>query len=109
MSRFQVVWAHAASADLGEIISYVAIDSPGAAEKILEKLESRAGTLERYPRRGRVVPELARLQIRSYRELVVPPYRLMYRIAGKIVFVLGVFDGRQDLSEVLLQRLLREG
>ncbi len=109
MPDFKVKWARAASGDLEEIVAYIALDSAHAAEKLLLKLESRARTLESYPRRGRVVPELARYNIRGYRELMVPPYRILYRISGGMVVVLGIFDGRRDLDEVILHRLFREG
>jgi plasmid stabilization system protein ParE len=54
-----------------------------------------------------VVPELARFQMRTWRELVIRPYRLVYRIEGDTVTVLAVFDARRDLEDLLLERLLR--
>jgi len=45
--------------------------------------------------------------MRTWRELVVKPYRLVYRIEGDTVTVLAVFDGRRDLEDLLLERLLR--
>ena len=108
MPPARVVWARVAASDLEEIASYLAIDSPSAAEKFLDRLEEKAGTLETYPERGRLVPELVRFHIRSYREIIVAPYRLVYRIEGKVVNVIAVFDGRRDLSEVLLERPLRK-
>jgi len=79
---FRVQWAEAAARDLEELISYVAADSPLNAERILDKLEKRARTLESTPVRGRVVPELAHFGIRNWRELIVKPYRIIYRIDG---------------------------
>jgi toxin ParE1/3/4 len=107
-SAVRVIWAEAAVRDLEEIVSYVALDSPLAAERLLERLRRKAGSLETSPKRGRVVPELMRLGMRTWRELVVRPYRLVYRAAGKGVVVLAVFDGRRDLEDVLLERLVRE-
>jgi toxin ParE1/3/4 len=74
---------------------------------MLEKLKQKASLPARFPERGRFVPELGRFAIRTYRELHVRPYRVLYRIAGRRVIVLGVFDGRRDLSELILRRLLR--
>ena len=59
------------------------------------------------PERGRVVPELAAVGIRTYRELVVEPWRLVYRITEKTVYVLAVLDGRRNIEDVLLDRLVR--
>jgi addiction module RelE/StbE family toxin len=103
-----VIWTQAAVRDLEEIVSFVASDSPRASERLLEKVRAKAGSLETNPRRGRIVPELQRMGIRTWRELVVRPYRLLYRVKGNAVVVLAVFDGRRDLEDVLLERLVRE-
>lgn len=65
-----------------------------------------AATLERWPQRGRVVPELLAFGITSWRELVAKPYRLVYRIEDRDVFIDGVLDARRDLEELLVERLL---
>jgi addiction module RelE/StbE family toxin len=105
---FRVQWAEAAVRDLEELISYIAADSSLNAERILDKLEKRAQTLESTPVRGRVVPELAHFGIRNWRELIVKPYRIIYRIDEDTVNVLAMLDGRRDLQDLLLERLIRE-
>jgi plasmid stabilization system protein ParE len=105
--RFRVQWAEVAVRDLEELVTFIAVDSAHAAERVLAHIEKRAATLESSPVRGRVVPELARFGMRTWRELIVRPYRLVYRIEGDTVTVLAVFDGRRDLEDVLLDRLLR--
>jgi plasmid stabilization system protein ParE len=106
-ARFRVFWAEEAVRDLEEIVCYVASASPANAKSLLAKLRGRAESLHTSPLRGRVVPELARLAIRSWRELVQNPYRMIYRVSEKDVHVVAVFDGRRDLEDVLLERLLR--
>ncbi len=105
--RFRVQWAEVAVRDLGELVSYIAVDSETDATRVLKRIETRAAALESSPASGRVVPELAHFGMRTWRELVVRPYRLVYRIEGDTVTVLAVFDGRRDLEDVLLERLLR--
>jgi len=105
---FRVQWAEAAARDLEELIGYVAADSPLNAERILDKLKKRVRTLEATPARGRVVPELAHFGIRNWRELIVKPYRIIYRIDEDTVNILAVLDGRRDLQDLLLERLIRE-
>jgi toxin ParE1/3/4 len=107
--KYRVVWAKAASRDLEEIILFVASASPLVAERLLDKIRRKARSLGMSPLRGRVVPELLRFGMRRWRELVIRPYRLIYRVSGRAVVVLAVFDGRRDLQEVLLERLVREG
>lgn len=100
-------WAEAAARDLEELVSFIALDAAHDAERVLQRIERRASTLESSPARGRAVPELARFGMRSWRELIVRPYRIVYRAEGDTVTVLAVFDGRRDLEDVLLERLLR--
>jgi toxin ParE1/3/4 len=73
-----------------------------------KELSGRALSLERFPARGRVVPELQRLGIQFLRELIFSPYRLLYRIERQTVHVLVVFDGRRSLDDLLLDRALRD-
>jgi toxin ParE1/3/4 len=105
---FRVQWAEAAVRDLEELVGYIAADSPLNAERVLDKLEKRARTLESAPVRGRVVPELAHFGIRNWRELIARPYRIIYRIEENTVNVLAVLDGRRELQDLLLERLIRE-
>jgi addiction module RelE/StbE family toxin len=105
--RFRVEWAEVAVRDLEQIAAFLALDSQQGSERVLRRIEDRAATLESIPARGRVVPELARFQMRTWRELVVRPYRLVYRIEGDTVTVRAVLDARRDLEDLLLERLLR--
>lgn len=105
--RFRVIWAEAAARDLEELIGYVADDSIANATQLLDRLEERAANLERLPLRGRVVPELAHFGIHSLRELIERPYRIVYRVASDTVTVVALLDGRRDLEDILLERLVR--
>ena len=105
--RFRVEWAEVAARDLEEFVSYIALDSETDATRALERIEARAAALGSSPLRGRVVPELAHFGMRTWREPIARPYRLEYRIEGDTAIVLAVFDGRRDLEDVLLERLLR--
>ncbi len=51
--------------------------------------------------RGRRVPELADPHLR---ELIVPPYRLIYRIDPDTVWVLALVHGRRDFGTVWMDR-----
>ncbi|MDJ0853526.1 MAG: type II toxin-antitoxin system RelE/ParE family toxin [Myxococcota bacterium] len=105
--RSRVEWAEVAARDLEEIAAFLALDSQRTAERVLRRVEARVAALESSPARGRLVPELARFQMRTWRELVIRPYRLLYRIEGDTVTVLAVLDARRDLEDLLLERLLR--
>ena len=103
--RFKVVWTAAAARDLERLAAWVAATSPSDAASLLHRLRRRAGTLTAPTGRRRVVPELAFFGILALREVVLRPHRILYRIAGRTVLVLGVFDGRRELQDVLLERL----
>jgi len=105
---YEVVWADAAENDLKEIIAYIATDSPAAALKTLQKIKQKTSTLYTLPFRGRLVPELQAQGIDLYRELVIPPHRIIYRISETKILVLAVLDSRRNLEDILLRRMIRE-
>ena len=103
---FKVIWAGSAVKDLENIIAYIAADSPSNARKILSKIKKSVSDLYHSPHRGRFVPELQSQGILIYRELVIPPWRIMYRASENTVLVLSVFDSRQNFEDILLKKLL---
>jgi toxin ParE1/3/4 len=105
--RRKVLWTRSARRDLEALVAYLADRSPQAALSTLDRLEARAKSLVTLADRGRVVPELARLHVQQYRELVVPPHRIVYRVREARVLVLAVIDARRSLEDTLLDRLLR--
>lgn len=108
-ASFELIWAPVAIADLEDIIEYLASrDSVDAAVSVHEKLRQRASSLARHPLRCRVVPELKEQGLLMYRELIVAPYRIFFRVQEKQVTILGVLDGRRDLEEILLKRSLED-
>jgi toxin ParE1/3/4 len=105
--KYQVVWAKAAENDLKEIIEFISAENPGNALKILKKIKEKASNLYTLPERGRVVPELQDQGISQYRELVIPPWRLIYRIAEHEIYVLSIIDSRRNVEDILLKRLIQ--
>ncbi len=103
---FRVEWAEVARHDLDETADYVHRENPAAALRLVERIEQTAGALETMPHRGRVPPELVRFRVQIYHEIQISPYRLLYRVHEDSVVVLGVFDGRRDLEDVIIGRLL---
>jgi plasmid stabilization system protein ParE len=107
--RYKVIWADIAENDLREIIEYIATDSPTNALKILKKIKQKASSLYTLPERGRIVPELQDQAILIYRELIVPPWRIIYRISEMKIYVLSVLDARQNVEDILLRRMIYHG
>lgn len=85
-------WTKRAEADLEAIGDYIAADDPVAAERWISKLLGRATLAAAVPFSGRVVPEFG---LDEVREVFVRTYRIVYRIRGKEVHVLTVFEGHR--------------
>ncbi|MBN1548706.1 MAG: type II toxin-antitoxin system RelE/ParE family toxin [Syntrophaceae bacterium] len=107
--KYRVIWARVAQNDLHQILEYIAKDSPDNALQILTKIRRKASGLCAMPDRGRIVPELKEQGIGTYRELIVAPWRIIYRISDKTVFVLSVIDSRRNVEDILLDRFVMSG
>lgn len=77
-------------ADVQEIRAYIARDSPRYARAVAERLFDAADRLRRHPLSGRVVPELGQPTLR---EVIEPPYRIVYRVRADVLEVLTVVHG----------------
>jgi len=108
VSTYRVRIVQEAEDDLAEIIEFVAKhDSIERADYLLERLLGVCERLEQHPQRGHFLPELKSLGIKSYREVHFKPYRVIYELVGRDVFVHLIIDGRRSLQAVLERRLLR--
>lgn len=104
---FAVLLTHDAARDLDEIYDYLAFhDSPQKADYVLEQIEKVFSSLSEFPERGVYPKEILVLGIQEYREIFFKPYRIIYRIMGKNVYVLLIVDGRRDMQSLLQRRLL---
>jgi len=103
---YEVLWASVAGNDLRDIIEFIAADNPTNALKILHKIKEKVSSLYSLPERGRLVPELQDQSILIYRELIVPPWRIIYRIAEMQIYILAVLDARRNIEDILLKRLI---
>lgn len=104
---YKVQWTSNAKEDLLNIVAYIKEDSPTIAREIYQKIKKKANSSNFFPLRGRVVPELQKEGITMYRELISSPWRIMYKIDNDTVYIMAIFDSRQNVEELLLQKLLR--
>lgn len=104
---YAVVLTEGAERDLQEIYDHIAeFDSPEKADYVLSRLLEVAERLATFPDRGPHPRELQALGIREYRQTYFKPYRLIYRVTGKQVFIYLIADGRRDMQSLLSRRLL---
>ena len=104
---YQVRWTLAAERDLTEIIEYIMQNSPATAREIFNKVKAKTESLTLLPDRGGIIPELLSQGISLYREIIIAPWRVIYRLVDKTVFILAVIDSRRNVEDVLLEHLIR--
>jgi len=93
-----VRWSDRAVAELERIYEFIARDDTVAAQRWVEALQRAADRLARFPRSGRVVPELKRDDLR---EIVKGNYRLVYQVTEQGPVVVTVFEAHQRPPENL--------
>jgi addiction module RelE/StbE family toxin len=89
-----------AKKDLLEIVSYIVQNNPQNSLKILERIEARINTLGHFPHRGAYVPELLKKNIKEYRQIIEPPWRIIYRVDKDIVTILLIIDSRRNIQDI---------
>ena len=108
-SVYTVYWADIAYKDLDDIIDYISNQSIDIALNVLYQIKEKAESLINFPERGRIVPELKFHNIENYREMIVTPWRIIYRIDNNKVYVIAIFDGRRNFEDIIFERLLKYG
>jgi toxin ParE1/3/4 len=106
MSR-AVTLSASARRDLDDILDYLSRrEDQRAVNDTLARFRVALESLAELPGRGRIPPELAGIGLREFREIQMPPYRVLYRISGERVQVLCIVDARRDLSDLVVARAL---
>jgi plasmid stabilization system protein ParE len=94
---YAIRWTEKARQDLFDIGDYIARDNPAVAARFTRSLMERCTGLAKNPWIGRVVPEVAREDIR---ELIYGNYRIVYRLLEDEVHILTAFEGHKLFSNV---------
>jgi toxin ParE1/3/4 len=94
----RAIWTPEAQAYLEGIYQYVKRDAPFYAQGIVDKLTRCSVQLIDHPHSGRIVPVY---DDPNLRELIVYPYRLIYRVMTDRIYVIAVFHGAQRLPDSL--------
>jgi plasmid stabilization system protein ParE len=86
----KVKFTPSARAQFLDGLEYIRQDSPTAARQFREKAESVLRRLEKFPESGRSIPEFPGF---PHREVIVGPYRFLYRVVGQTVWVVAIWHG----------------
>ena len=105
--KYSVSLTDDAVRDLEDIYDYISeSDLPEKADYVLGKIEDMVLNLTELPERGTYPKELSDLGLREYREVYFKPYRVIYRVFDKSIYVYVIADGRRDIQTLLGRRLL---
>lgn len=93
----RVVWKRRAKDELFAINGY--LEHPPTALRLIQAIRKRVRMLSRFPRMGRMIPEIGDPVLR---ELIVGPFRVLHHVYEDRIEVLRVVDGNKlfDPSEV---------
>jgi toxin ParE1/3/4 len=106
--KFKVNFITDAGNDIFEIYKFIYLnDSEENAERQYNKIYKKCLTLQEFPKRGNIPPELNLLEIDDFFEIHCKPYRIIYQILGDEVFIHCILDARRDIQKLLQERLLR--
>ena len=92
----RVVWTAQATSDIHAIWLYIARNSEANANAVFEAIYQAATHLSDFPESGRILTESRR---RDIRQVLVHPYRVIYRIDGNTVVITTVIHGARRISE----------
>ncbi len=105
---YMVELATDAQQDLIAIVEYYHSKAgPGPASVWLSQIETALRSLQDQPLRGHRPHELHGIRVAKELEIIVARYRILYQIRDKTVYVIAIFDGRQDVKHHLQKRRSR--
>ncbi len=88
----KVLWTPRAIEDLKSISAFIAADNPQEARRFADTLKRRVESLCRFPKRGRIIPEAGRVDLR---EIIEGNYRIACRVKKDSVDILTIFEGHR--------------
>ena len=90
-------WSPRSVDDLEAIRGFIARDSSQYADLVIQRIVAAADRLTQFPEIGRIVPEVGEPRLR---ELVVRPFRVVYRLRPELVEVVTVFRSSRQFPYV---------
>jgi toxin ParE1/3/4 len=94
----RIIWADPAIDDLNAVADYIALENPTAARELVQQVLTAVERLKKFPRLGSRPSELIGL---SYRQLIVSPCRIFYRVEKKVIYIVHVLRGQQLVRRAL--------
>jgi plasmid stabilization system protein ParE len=90
-----IEFAESALSDLEDILFwYTDLQIPDTGKRLVQEIFARLEQLLDFPESGRIVPEFS---VKTIRELIHPPYRLVYRIDSSKIWIVRVWRSERLL------------
>ena len=96
----EIILTAPALTDLNEIAEYIALSNLPAAKKLTRKVFDKITRLESHPESGKIPQELKNL---NYREVIINPCRIFYKIDKEQIYILHVMRQERDLRKFILR------
>lgn len=107
MSNFKVRIGKGARQDLIQIRDDLTRHSDkSSADRVIAALRAEAKSLEHFPLRKPVVPELATLGINAYHQAIAAHYRIIFSVHDDGVRILLIVHQKRDLEPLLQDYVL---
>lgn len=91
-----IEFAESAVGDLEEILAWhVDQDVPEACKRLVGEVVAQVERLADFPESGRIVPEF---ELPQLREIIYPPFRIVYRIDGVRISIIRVWRSERVLK-----------
>jgi len=97
----KVIWMHQTYEDLDSICEFISRDSVYYASSFLDRILKAGDSLDKFYKRGRIVPEKDKNNIR---EIFVGDFRIIYEITENTINILTVIHGRRDLKKIIKKK-----
>ena len=95
----QIIWTEPALGSLNDIAEYIAVSNVYAARQLVKNVFNKVERLELFPESGRIPEEIPTL---NYREMIVNPCRIFYKLESDTVYILHVLRQERDLRKFIL-------
>lgn len=95
--KYHIEYLPIAQEDLTNIIEYIQIDDPLAAQSFLDEVDKTISKLEDFPHMGSI-PKDMRLMNLKYRVLIIGNYLVFYVVLDEIIEIRRILHGKRQYS-----------
>jgi toxin ParE1/3/4 len=83
----ELIWTEPALRQLEEIVDYISLDKPAAAQQVAREVFAITDNIERFRKLGRRIPEF---RSANHRQLWIKPCWIYYRIIDADIYILHI-------------------